>query len=114
VSATFELAGQEFIAINDGGAAPSQGISLFVDCEDQDEVDDLWEKLMDGGEPGSCGWVTDRFGISWQIIPRPLGELLADEDGERTARALHAMLQMTKIELCELQRAYDGAGMSLR
>jgi predicted 3-demethylubiquinone-9 3-methyltransferase (glyoxalase superfamily) len=106
VSATFELAGQEFIAVNGGSASASPpGVSLFVDCEDQDEVDALWEKLVDGGETGSCGWVTDRFGISWQVVPRPLGELLADDDGEKTVRAL---LRMSKIELVELRRAYDG------
>jgi predicted 3-demethylubiquinone-9 3-methyltransferase (glyoxalase superfamily) len=114
MSATFELAGQEFIALNGGPSFSfSQGISLFVDCEGQEEVDDLWEKLTDGGEPGPCGWLTDRFGVSWQIIPRALGELLADEDREKAGRVMQAMLKMSKIEIEGLQRAYEGAAASL-
>jgi predicted 3-demethylubiquinone-9 3-methyltransferase (glyoxalase superfamily) len=110
MSATFELAGQEFMALNGGPSfAFSQGISLFVDCEDQEEVDDLWAKLTDGGEPGPCGWLTDRFGVSWQIIPRALGELLADEDREKAGRVMQAMLQMSKIEVEGLRRAHEGA-----
>jgi predicted 3-demethylubiquinone-9 3-methyltransferase (glyoxalase superfamily) len=114
MSATFELAGQEFMALNGGSSFSfSQGISLFVDCESQEEVDDLWEKLTEGGEPGPCGWLTDRFGISWQIIPRALGELLADEDPEKAGRVMQAMLKMSKIEIEGLQRAYEGAEASL-
>lgn len=110
ISATFELAGQEFMALNGGPSFTfSQGISLFVDCEGQEEVDRLWERLTDGGEPGPCGWLTDRFGVSWQIIPRALGELLGDEDRERAGRVMQAMLQMSKIEIDGLQRAYDAA-----
>jgi predicted 3-demethylubiquinone-9 3-methyltransferase (glyoxalase superfamily) len=114
MSATFELAGQEFMALNGGSSFSfSQGISLFVDCESQEEVDDLWEKLTEGGEPGPCGWLTDRFGVSWQIIPRALGELLADEDPEKAGRVMQAMLKMSKIEIEGLQRAYEGAEASL-
>lgn len=114
ITATFELAGQEFMALNGGSSFSfSQGISLFVDCESQEEVDDLWEKLTDGGEPGPCGWLTDRFGVSWQIIPRALGELLADEDREKAGRVMQAMLKMSKIEIEGLQRAYEGAEASL-
>jgi predicted 3-demethylubiquinone-9 3-methyltransferase (glyoxalase superfamily) len=114
MSATFELAGQEFMALNGGPSFRfSQGISLFVDCEDQDEVDDLWEGLTNGGEPGPCGWLTDRFGVSWQIIPRVLGELLADDDREKAGRVMQAMLKMSKIEIEGLQRAYEGAEASL-
>jgi predicted 3-demethylubiquinone-9 3-methyltransferase (glyoxalase superfamily) len=114
MSATFELAGQEFMALNGGPSFTfSQGISLFVDCEDQEEVDELWEKLTDGGEPGPCGWLTDRFGVSWQIIPRVLGELLADEDREKAGHVMQAMLRMSKIEVEGLRRAYDGAAPSL-
>jgi predicted 3-demethylubiquinone-9 3-methyltransferase (glyoxalase superfamily) len=110
MSATFELAGQEFVALNGGASFTfSQGISLFVDCETQDEVDELWERLTDGGEPGPCGWLTDRFGVSWQIIPRTLGELLNDEDPEKAQRVMQAMLQMRKIEIEGLQRAYEAA-----
>jgi predicted 3-demethylubiquinone-9 3-methyltransferase (glyoxalase superfamily) len=114
MSATFELAGDEFMALNGGASFSfSQGISLFVDCENQKEVDDLWEKLTDGGEPGPCGWLTDRFGVSWQIIPRALGELLADEDREKASRVMQAMLKMSKIEIEGLQRAYEGTEASV-
>jgi predicted 3-demethylubiquinone-9 3-methyltransferase (glyoxalase superfamily) len=113
MSATFELAGQEFMALNGGPSFTfSQGISLFVDCEDQEEVDELWARLTDGGEPGPCGWLTDRFGVSWQIIPRVLGELLADEDREKAGRVMQAMLQMSKIEIAGLRRAHEGAEAS--
>jgi predicted 3-demethylubiquinone-9 3-methyltransferase (glyoxalase superfamily) len=110
MSATFELAGQEFVALNGGPSFTfSQGISLFVDCETQEEVDEFWERLTDGGEPGPCGWLTDRFGVSWQIIPRTLGELLNDDDPEKAQRVMQAMLQMRKIEIEGLQRAYEAA-----
>ena len=110
MSATFELAGQEFIALNGGPSFSfSQGISLFVDCQTQAEVDELWEKLTEGGEPGPCGWLTDRFGVSWQIIPRALGELLGDEDPEKAGRAMQAMLQMTKIDIEGMRRASEAA-----
>jgi predicted 3-demethylubiquinone-9 3-methyltransferase (glyoxalase superfamily) len=113
MSATFELAGQEFIALNDGNTHPSKGMSLFVECDDQEDVDDLWEKLSDGGEAGRCGWLTDQFGVSWQIVPRALGNLLEGEDGAKATRALRALLQMSKIEIGTLQRAYEGADLSL-
>jgi predicted 3-demethylubiquinone-9 3-methyltransferase (glyoxalase superfamily) len=114
MSAAFELAGQEFMALNGGPSFTfSQGISLYVDCEDQEEVDELWEELTDGGEPGPCGWLTDRFGVSWQIIPRALGELLADADREKAGRVMQAMLQMSKIEIEGLRRAYEGTEASL-
>jgi predicted 3-demethylubiquinone-9 3-methyltransferase (glyoxalase superfamily) len=79
-----------------------------VDCETQDEVDELWEKLSEGGEKGPCGWLTDKFGVSWQIVPRALGEMLADADPERSRRVMSAMLQMGKIEIAGLRRAYEG------
>jgi predicted 3-demethylubiquinone-9 3-methyltransferase (glyoxalase superfamily) len=108
MTATFDLAGQEFMALNGGPSFTfSQGISLFVDCETQDEVDELWEKLSEGGEPGPCGWLTDKFGVSWQIIPRALGELLGDDDAEKSQRVMQAMLQMGKIEIEDLRRAYE-------
>jgi predicted 3-demethylubiquinone-9 3-methyltransferase (glyoxalase superfamily) len=110
MSATFELAGQEFMALNGGPSFGfAQGISLFVDCETQEEVDELWEKLSDGGEKGPCGWLTDKFGVSWQIIPRALGELLGDEDPEKAKRVMQAMLQMSKIEIEGLRQAYESA-----
>ena len=110
MTATFELAGQEFMALNGGPSFSfSQGISLFVDCETQEEVDELWEKLSEGGEPGPCGWLADRFGVSWQIIPRALGELLGDPDPAKSQAVMQAMLQMGKIEIDGLRRAYDSA-----
>ena len=109
ISATFELDGQEFIALNGGPSFSfSQGISLFVSCETQEEVDTYWEKLSEGGEPGPCGWLTDKFGVSWQVVPRALGELLGDPDPQKSARVMEAMLQMGKIEIEGLRRAYDG------
>jgi predicted 3-demethylubiquinone-9 3-methyltransferase (glyoxalase superfamily) len=108
MSATFELAGQEFIALNGGQSFTfAQGISLFVDCETQEEVDELWEKLSEGGEKGPCGWLTDRFGVSWQIIPRALGEMLSDPDTEKSGRVMNAMLQMRKIDIQGLKQAYE-------
>jgi predicted 3-demethylubiquinone-9 3-methyltransferase (glyoxalase superfamily) len=111
MTGTFELAGQEFMALNGGPSFTfAQGISLFVDCEDQEEVDELWERLSAGGEQGPCGWLTDKFGVSWQIVPRVLGELLADEDAERSQRVMEAMLQMGKIDIAGLKRAYESVG----
>jgi predicted 3-demethylubiquinone-9 3-methyltransferase (glyoxalase superfamily) len=108
MSATFELDGQQFMALNGGPSFSfAQGISLFVTCETQEEIDELWERLAEGGEKGPCGWLTDRFGVSWQIIPRVLGEMLQDEDAERAKRVLNAMLQMSKIEIDGLRRAYE-------
>ncbi|HYT52650.1 MAG TPA: VOC family protein [Gaiellaceae bacterium] len=108
MSATFELAGQEFIALNGGQSFTfAQGISLFVDCEGQEEVDELWEKLSEGGEKGPCGWLTDRYGVSWQIIPRALGEMLSDPDPEKSKRVMNAMLQMSKIDIQGLKQAYE-------
>jgi predicted 3-demethylubiquinone-9 3-methyltransferase (glyoxalase superfamily) len=108
MTATFELDGQEFMALNGGPSFTfGQGFSLFVDCETQEEVDQLWEKLSEGGEPGQCGWLTDKFGVSWQIIPKALGELLGDEDPEKANRVMNAMLQMGKIEIDGLRRAYE-------
>ncbi|MCB0003591.1 MAG: VOC family protein [Anaerolineae bacterium] len=105
----FELAGLEYIAMNGGSYFKfTDGISLSVACESQEEVDFLWEKLSEGGEPGPCGWLKDRFGLSWQINPIVLGQMLGDEDRERAGRVMQAMLKMGKIEIAELQRAYDG------
>jgi predicted 3-demethylubiquinone-9 3-methyltransferase (glyoxalase superfamily) len=109
MSATFQIDGQEFIALNGGPSFTfAEGISLFVSCETQEEVDDLWEKLSDGGEKGPCGWLKDRFGVSWQIVPRVLGEMLGDKDPARAGRVMQAMLQMKKIDIAGLRRAYEG------
>jgi predicted 3-demethylubiquinone-9 3-methyltransferase (glyoxalase superfamily) len=110
MSATFELDGQEFYALNGGPSFSfSQGISLFVSCDTQEEVDELWERLTEGGEPGPCGWLTDKFGVSWQVIPRALGDMLSDKDPEKAGRVLAAMMQMSKIEIEGLERAYNAS-----
>jgi predicted 3-demethylubiquinone-9 3-methyltransferase (glyoxalase superfamily) len=110
MSATFELEGQQFMAFNGGPHFQfSQGISLFVSCKTQAEVDELWEKLSAGGEKSRCGWLKDKFGVSWQIIPDALGAALSDPDPAKAGRALQAMLKMTKIDIAALQRARDAA-----
>ena len=109
MSATFELEGQEFYALNGGPHfAFAEGISLLVNCETQAEVDELWEKLSDGGEQGPCGWLKDKFGVSWQIIPTALGDMLGDSDPNKANRVMQAMLQMHKIDIAALRQAYDG------
>jgi predicted 3-demethylubiquinone-9 3-methyltransferase (glyoxalase superfamily) len=108
ITASFVLEGQEFIALNGGPTFTfAEGISLFVNCETQEEVDELWEKLSEGGEKGRCGWLKDKFGVSWQIIPSTLGRLLQDEDPKKAAKVMQAMLQMSKIDVAELRRAYE-------
>lgn len=110
MSATFELEGQQFTALNGGPHFTfSDGISLFVSCQSQAEVDELWEKLSASGSPGPCGWLKDKFGVSWQIIPTVLGELLSDPDPVKAQRVMGAMLQMSKIEIAALQRAAEQA-----
>jgi len=105
---TFQLNGQDFMALNGGPVFKfSPAISLFVDCENQNEVDFLWENLSDGGEKGQCGWLTDKYGISWQIVPTILAILMADKDQVRVARVMHAMLQMGKLEIAKLKMAYE-------
>jgi predicted 3-demethylubiquinone-9 3-methyltransferase (glyoxalase superfamily) len=108
-SVSFELEGQEFMAFNAGPQFKfNEAVSLFVDCKTQEEVDDLWEKLSEGGEKGRCGWLKDKFGLSWQIIPSALGELMGDKDPEKAKRVMQAMLQMNKIDIKALKQAYDG------
>ena len=108
MSATFELEGRRFLALNGGPQFTfTPAISFFVNCETQEEVDDLWEKLSAGGEKGKCGWLKDKFGLSWQIIPSALGQLLQDKDPEKSKRVMKAMLQMTKIDIAGLKQAYD-------
>src|SRR4051794_6447801 len=108
MTVSFELDGQEFVALNAGGFSFAQGISFMVHCETQDEVDDYWEKLSEGGEQGPCGWLTDKFGVSWQIVPRRLTELLSDPDREKANRVMSAMLGMGKIEIRGLEEAAEG------
>lgn len=109
MAATFELEGQEFYALNGGPVFKfTPAISLFVNCETQQEVDELWEKLSQGGRIDQCGWLQDRYGLSWQIIPTLLGTLLGDKDPVKANRAMQAMLQMKKIDMAGLQKAHDG------
>jgi predicted 3-demethylubiquinone-9 3-methyltransferase (glyoxalase superfamily) len=108
MSATFDLRGQQFMALNGGPDFPfTEAVSFYVACETQEEVDDLWEKLTAGGEESRCGWLKDRFGLSWQIIPNALGDLLNDPDPVKSQRVMQAMLQMGKIDIAGLRRAYD-------
>jgi predicted 3-demethylubiquinone-9 3-methyltransferase (glyoxalase superfamily) len=106
MSVTFELAGQRYIALNGGPEFRfTEAISLFVDCESQEEVDDLWAKLTEGGQESQCGWLKDRWGLSWQIIPRALPELLSNPDPAKAQRAMQAMLGMQKIDIKTLEDA---------
>ena len=108
--ATFQLEGQDFVALNGGPQYSfTPAISLFVDCKTQEEVDDLWNKLSQGGKTDRCGWLRDKYGLSWQIVPSTLRELLADKDPEKSKRVMKAMLQMTKIDIQGLKQAYDQA-----
>jgi predicted 3-demethylubiquinone-9 3-methyltransferase (glyoxalase superfamily) len=102
----FELDGQDLMAMNAGPEFPfTEAISLFVDCANQQEVDRLWEKLSDGGKEGQCGWLKDRYGLSWQIVPSELGELMGDKDTEKAERVRQAMLKMVKIDVEVLKQA---------
>jgi len=106
MSATFEIEGQQFIALNGGPTFKfALGISLFVSCETQAEIDELWEKLSAGGHKDQCGWLTDKFGVAWQIVPSVLGPLLNSKDAEKAKRVMTAMLQMTKLDIAKLQNA---------
>ncbi|MDE3179873.1 MAG: VOC family protein [Acidobacteriota bacterium] len=108
MSVEFQLNGREFIAFNGGPHFSfSPAISFFVNCETQEEVDELWNKLSAGGTPNRCGWVQDKFGVSWQIIPLALGEMLQDKDAKRAKRVMQAMLEMGKIDVEGLRRAYN-------
>src|SRR5438876_10464807 len=106
MTATFILDGQPFMALNGGPHFKfTEAISFFVNCETQEEVDELWEKLSEGGEQGQCGWLKDKFGLSWQIVPTVLGEMLQDKDARKSERVMNALLKMNKIEIKALKRA---------
>ena len=111
MTVSFELFGREFNALNGGsnGKIEGYGVSLMVDCESQEELDLYWDRLADGGQEIACGWVTDRYGVAWQIVPKRLRELLSDQDPERAQRAMAAMLKMKKIEIEELEQAAAAA-----
>jgi predicted 3-demethylubiquinone-9 3-methyltransferase (glyoxalase superfamily) len=105
----FELNGQQFMALNGGPQySHSPAISFSIPCADQDEVDYYWGKLADGGQEVACGWVTDKFGVSWQVVPTVLADLMSDPDPEKATRVTAAMLKMVKLDIAELQRAYTG------
>ncbi|MEJ7738358.1 MAG: VOC family protein [Chitinophagaceae bacterium] len=108
MTGTFELDGQEFFALNGGPQFKfTEAISFFVNCETQQEVDEFWEKLSEGGEKSRCGWLKDKYGLSWQIIPSVLGKLLRDKDSGKSQRVMNAMLQMDKIDIKTLEQAYE-------
>ena len=108
MTATFQLDGQDFMALNGGPLYKfTEAISFYVNCETQEEVDELWEKLSASGEPGRCGWLKDKFGLSWQIIPTGLSEMLGDKDAEKSKRVMQAMLKMNKLDIAGLKRAYE-------
>jgi predicted 3-demethylubiquinone-9 3-methyltransferase (glyoxalase superfamily) len=106
----FELDGQQIIALNGGPQFKfTEAISLSVDCKTQEEVDGYWRKLSEGGSEGPCGWLKDKYGLSWQIVPSALGQLLSDPDPKKSRRVMEAMLQMKKIDIAGLKKAYEGA-----
>ncbi|HTL57979.1 MAG TPA: VOC family protein [Candidatus Limnocylindrales bacterium] len=108
MSASFQLEGLSFIALNGGPQFKfTEAISFFIHCETQEEIDYLWEKLSAGGEKSRCGWLKDQFGVSWQVVPSVLGDMLNDEDEERSKRVMQAMLQMDKLDIQALQKAYN-------
>jgi len=108
MTATFELDGLQFTALNGGPEFGfTEAISFFVNCDTQQEVDELWDKLCAGGEASMCGWLKDKYGLSWQIIPKALGEMLGDKDPEKAGRVMKAMFQMQKIDVKKLKEAYD-------
>jgi predicted 3-demethylubiquinone-9 3-methyltransferase (glyoxalase superfamily) len=105
----FELEGQQFMALNGGPIFKfSPAISFLVSCETQQEIDNLWEKLSEGGEQEQCGWLKDKFGVSWQIVPNILGEMMQDKDAEKSEKVMKALIQMKKIDIQSLQKAYAG------
>jgi len=107
MTVTFQLNGQEFMALNGGPQFTfSPAVSFIVNCDTQEEIDTLWDRLSEGGEKSVCGWLKDKYGVSWQIVPAVLGEMMQDRDAEKTERVMKAILQMTKIDIKTLQRAY--------
>lgn len=107
--APFSIEGQKFLALNGGPLYKfTEAVSFMINCQSQEEVDYYWDRLTEGGEPGQCGWLKDKYGLSWQVTPSVLGELLGDPDREKSGRVMQAMLQMSKLDIPTLQRAYEG------
>ncbi len=110
MTVAFELDGQEFVALNGGPEyAFTPAVSFSIDCKTQQEVDKFWDRLCEGGRPSQCGWLQDKFGLSWQVVPSLLPELLQDDDDEKSGAVMQAMLEMTKLDMAALQQAYDRA-----
>ena len=110
MTAEFNLAGQEFVALNGGAHFKfTEAISFVVECETQEEVDYFWEKLLQGGKESQCGWLKDKYGMSWQIVPTVFLEMMRDKDAAKTQRVMKAMMQMVKLDIAELKRAFEGA-----
>jgi predicted 3-demethylubiquinone-9 3-methyltransferase (glyoxalase superfamily) len=109
MTATFQLEGQEFIALNGGPKFPfTEAVSFVVNCDTQEEIDEFWEKLSAGGKKGQCGWLKDKFGLSWQVVPAALGEMMKDADAEKSDRVMKAIMQMEKLDIARLKQAFDG------
>jgi predicted 3-demethylubiquinone-9 3-methyltransferase (glyoxalase superfamily) len=109
IAATLEFDGGRIMLLNGPAAQPSMAVSIFLECETQTQVDRLWDALSDGGKPIRCGWITDRFGVTWQIVPKGMPKYLGDLDPARAQRAMQAMMGMTKLDINEIARAADGA-----
>lgn len=109
MTATFSIDGQEFIALNGGPMFKfTEAVSFVINCKDQDEIDYYWDKLSEGGEKSRCGWLKDKFGLSWQVVPTMLSQLFSGKEPEKSKRAMQAMMQMDKLDIARLQKAYDG------
>jgi predicted 3-demethylubiquinone-9 3-methyltransferase (glyoxalase superfamily) len=109
MTVVFELAGQEFMALNGGPLFTfSEAVSFIVNCETQDEIDAFWQELSEGGQTGECGWLTDKYGLSWQIVPTVLDEMIKDSDPKRSERVMSALLKMTKLDIAALKKAFKG------
>jgi predicted 3-demethylubiquinone-9 3-methyltransferase (glyoxalase superfamily) len=109
MTTVFQICGQEFIALNGGPQYKfTPAVSFVVSCQTQAEIDRYWDKLVEGGRPVQCGWLTDKYGLSWQIVPATIGQMLQDKDAEKTKRMMQAMFKMIKLDIAELQRAYNG------